>query len=78
MKSRVLKKVGLGLSALFLVTALGLTGCATQDQLNAAVKKAEDAAAKSEAAAAKAEAAQAKCEACAAKCQKTLEKGMQK
>ena len=78
MRKTVLNRVGLGLSALFLVTALGLAGCATQDQLSAAVKKAEDAAAKAEAAAAKAEAAQAKCEACAAKCQKMFEKGMQK
>jgi hypothetical protein len=71
MKSGMLKKFGLGLSALFLVTALGLTGCATQEQVNAAVKKAEDAAARAEAAAAKAEAA-------AAKSQRTFEKGMQK
>jgi preprotein translocase subunit SecG len=78
MKSGVLKKVGLSLSALFLVTALGLAGCATQEQLNAAVKKAEDAATKAEAAAAKAEAAAAKADADAAKCQKTFEKGLQK
>jgi hypothetical protein len=71
MKSPLLKKVGVGLSALFLVTALGLAGCASQEQLNAAVKKADDAAARAEAAAAKAEAA-------AAKSQKTFEKGMQK
>jgi preprotein translocase subunit SecG len=71
MKSALLKKVGVGLSALFLVTALGLAGCASQEQLNAAVKKADDAAARAEAAAAKAEAA-------AAKSQKTFEKGMQK
>ncbi|OGP86140.1 MAG: hypothetical protein A2Z08_12350 [Deltaproteobacteria bacterium RBG_16_54_11] len=71
MKSAVLKKFGLGLSALFLITALGVAGCATQEQVNAAVKKAEDAAARAEAAAAKAEAA-------AAKSQKTFEKGMQK
>jgi preprotein translocase subunit SecG len=71
MKSAVLKKVGLGLSALFLVTALGLAGCATQEQVNAAVKKAEDAAARAEAAAAKADA-------CAAKCEKTFQKGLQK
>jgi preprotein translocase subunit SecG len=71
MKSAVLKKVGLGLSALFLITALGLAGCATQEQVNEAVKKADDAAARAEAAAAKAEAA-------AKKCEKTFEKGLQK
>jgi hypothetical protein len=71
MKSALFKKVGVGLSSLFLITALGLAGCASQEQLNAAVKKAEDAAARAEAAAAKAEAA-------AAKSQKTFEKGMQK
>jgi hypothetical protein len=64
MKSAVFKKVGIGLSSLFLITALGLAGCATQEQLNDAVKKAEDAAARAEAA--------------AAKCEKTFQKGMQK
>jgi hypothetical protein len=38
MKSAVFKKVGIGLSSLFLITALGLAGCATQEQLNDAVK----------------------------------------
>jgi hypothetical protein len=71
MKSAVFKKVGIGLSSLFLITALGLAGCASQQQLNEAVKKAEDAAARAEAAAAKAEAA-------AAKCEKTFQKGLQK
>jgi hypothetical protein len=71
MKSALFKKVGVGLSSLFLITALGLAGCATQEQLNEAVKKAEDAAARADAAAAKAEAA-------AAKSQRTFEKGMQK
>ncbi|MCJ7664479.1 MAG: hypothetical protein MUO24_09595 [Desulfobacterales bacterium] len=71
MQSALLKKVGIGLSALFLITALGVAGCATQEQVNEAVKKADDAAARAEAAAAKAEAA-------AAKCEKTFEKGLQK
>jgi preprotein translocase subunit SecG len=78
MRRTVLNRIGLGLSALFLVTALGLTGCATQEQLNAAVKKAEDAAARAEAAAQQAEKAAHQCEKAAAKCQKTFEKGLQK
>lgn len=63
-KRTLLKKVGIGLSALFLVTALGVAGCATQEQLDAAVKKAEDAAARAEAA--------------AAKCEKAFEQGLRK
>jgi preprotein translocase subunit SecG len=78
MKSAVLKKFGVGLSALFLITALGLAGCASEQQIKAdreaseaAVKKAEDAAARAEAAAKRAEDA-------AAKCEKTFEKSLQK
>lgn len=63
-KRTLLKKVGIGLSALFLMTALGVAGCATQEQLDAAVKKAEDAAARAEAA--------------AAKCEKAFEQGLRK
>jgi hypothetical protein len=70
-KNTLLKKVGISLSALCLLTALGVTGCATQEQVNEAVKKAEDAAVRAEAAAAKAEAA-------AAKCQQAFEKGLRK
>jgi hypothetical protein len=70
-KRTLLKKVGIGLSALFLMTALGVAGCATQEQVDAAVKKAEDAAARAEAAAAKAEAA-------ALKCEKSFEGGLRK
>lgn len=70
-KGSLLQKVGIGLSSLFLIAALGVTGCATQEQVNEAVKKAEDAAARAEAAAAKAEAA-------AAKCEKAFEKGLRK
>ena len=71
MKSAVLKKFGLGLSALFLVTALGLAGCASEQQIKADREAAEAAAKKAEDAAARAEAA-------AAKCEKTFEKGLQK
>jgi len=67
----LLKKVGIGLSALFLMTALGAAGCATQEQLDAAIKKADDAAARAEDAAAKAEAA-------AAKSEKSFEQGLRK
>lgn len=70
-KKTLLKKVGIGLSALCLITALGVVGCATQEQVDAAVKKAEDAAARAEDAAAKAEAA-------AAKCDKAFEQGLRK
>jgi preprotein translocase subunit SecG len=78
MKSAVLKKVGLGLSALFLVTALGLAGCTTEQQVKADRQVAEAAAKKSEDAAARSEAAAKRAEAAAAKCEKTFEKGMQK
>jgi len=70
-KKTLLKKVGIGLSALFLITALGAAGCATKEQVDAAVKKADDAAARAEAAAAKAEAA-------AAKAEKSFEQGLRK
>jgi hypothetical protein len=73
-KRSLLKKVGIGLSALFLVATLGVTGCATYatvEQVDEAVKKAEDAAAKAEDAAARAEAA-------AAKCERTFEQGLRK
>jgi hypothetical protein len=63
-KRTLLKKVGIGLSALCLMTAIGVAGCATQEQLDAAVKKAEDAAARAEAA--------------AAKCEKAFEQGLRK
>lgn len=62
-KRTLLKKVGIGLSALSLITILGI-GCATQEQLNDAVKRAEDAAARAEAA--------------AAKCEQSFEKGLRK
>ena len=78
MKSVVLKKVGLGLSALFLVTALGLSGCASEQQIKADREAAEAAAKKAEDAAARAEAAAKRCEAAAAKWEKTFEKGLQK
>jgi uncharacterized protein YceK len=78
MKSAVLKKFGLGLSALFLITALGLSGCASEMQIKADREAAEAAAKKAEAAAARAEAAASRAEAAAAKCQTTFEKGLQK
>ena len=62
-KRTLLKKVGIGLSSLLLITVLGV-GCATQEQLNEAVKRAEDAAARAEAA--------------AAKCEQAFEKGLRK
>jgi hypothetical protein len=72
-KGSLLKKVGIGLSSLFLIAALGVTGtgCATQEQVNETLKKAEDAAARADAAAARAEAA-------ATKCEKAFEKGLRK
>jgi hypothetical protein len=78
MKSVVLKKVGLGLSALFLVTALGLAGCASEQQIKADREAAEAAAKKAEDSAARAEAAAKRAETAAAKCEKTFEKGLQK
>ena len=66
-KRLLLKKVGIGLASLYLVAALGVTGCATyatQEQLDEAVKRAEDAAARAEAA--------------AAKCEKAFEQGLRK
>lgn len=78
MKSAVLKKVGLGLSALFLVTALGLAGCASEQQIKADREAADAAAKKAEDAAARAEAAAKRAETAAAKCEKTFEKGLQK
>jgi membrane protein required for beta-lactamase induction len=62
-KSTMLKKVGIGLSSLLLIVVLGV-GCATQEQLDEAVKRAEDAAARAEAA--------------AAKCEQAFEKGLRK
>ena len=78
MKSAVLKKVGLGLSALFLVTALGLAGCASEQQIKADREASEAAAKKAEDSAARAEAAAKRAETAAAKCEKTFEKGLQK
>jgi membrane protein required for beta-lactamase induction len=69
-KVTLLQKVGIGLCSLFLIAALG-AGCATQEQVDEAVKKAQDAAVRAEAAAAKAEAA-------AAKCEQSFEKGLRK
>ena len=69
-KVTLLQKIGIGLCSLLFIAALGV-GCATQEQVDAAVKKAEDAAARAENAAAKAEAA-------AAKCQQSFEKGLRK
>jgi FKBP-type peptidyl-prolyl cis-trans isomerase len=91
MKRSVLAKVSVGISALFLLTVLGV-GCASEEQIKAqreaaelAAKKAEDAAARAEAAANRAEAAAKQSEAAAqqanaaaAKCEKTFEKGLQK
>lgn len=80
-KRSLLKKVGIGLSSLFLVAALGVAGCATyatQEQVDEAVRKADDAAAKAEAAAAKADDAAARAEAAAAKCERAFEKGLRK
>jgi uncharacterized protein HemX len=78
MRKSVLKKVGLGFSALFLVAALGLAGCASEEQIKAERQAAELAAKKAEDAAARAEAAANRAEAAAAKCEKTFEKGLQK
>ncbi len=78
MKSALFKRVGLGLSALFLVTALGLAGCASEQQIKADREAAEAAAKKAEDAATRAEAAAKRAEAAAAKCEKTFEKGLQK
>jgi preprotein translocase subunit SecG len=85
MRKKVLKRAGLVLSALFLVTALGLAGCASEQQIKAdreaaelAAKKAEEAAAQAEAAANRSEAAANQANAAAAKCVKTFEKGLRK
>ena len=78
MRRTVLNRIGLGLSALFLVTALGLTGCATEQQIKADREAAEAAAKRAEDAAARAEKAAHQCEKAAAKCQKSFEKGLQK
>ena len=78
MKSAVLKKFGLGLSALFLITALGLAGCASEEQMKAQREASEAAVKKSEDAAARAEAAAKRAEDAAAKCEKTFEKSLQK
>jgi hypothetical protein len=71
MRRTVLKRVGIGFSTLFLVTALGLGGCAYDQQVKADREAAELAAKKADAAAARAEAA-------AAKCEKAFEKGLRK
>jgi hypothetical protein len=78
MRRTVLKKVGIGFSALFLVTALGLGGCAYDQQIKADREAAELAAKKAESAAAKAEAAANRAETAAAKSEKTFEKGLRK
>jgi hypothetical protein len=70
MKRTLLKKVGIGLSALFLIGALGV-GCAYDEELKAQREAAEAAAKRAEDAAAKAEAA-------AAKCEQAFEKGLRK
>ena len=62
-KRTLLKKVGIVFSSLLLIAVLG-AGCATQEQLNEAVQRAEDAAARAEAA--------------AAKCEQAFEKGLRK
>jgi hypothetical protein len=62
-KRSLLKKVGIGFSCLLIIAVLGV-GCATQEQLDKAVKRAEDAAARAEAA--------------AAKCEQAFEKGLRK
>jgi hypothetical protein len=62
-KGSLFQKVVIGFSALCLFAALGV-GCATQEELDAAVKRAEDAAARAEAA--------------AAKCEQAFEKGLRK
>jgi hypothetical protein len=77
MKSAVLKKVGIGLSALFLISFLGL-GCVSEEQIKAHREAAEAAAKKSEDAAARAEAAAKRAEDAAAKSEKAFEKGLQK
>jgi hypothetical protein len=78
MKKSVLKKVGIGFSALFFIAILGV-GCATtDDQIKANREAAELAAKKADDAAARAEAAAARAEAAAAKCEKTFQKGLQK
>jgi membrane protein required for beta-lactamase induction len=77
MERTLLKKVGIGLSSLFLITILGV-GCATEDQIKAHREAAEAAAKRAEDAAARAEAAAQKAEASAVKCEKAFEKGLQK
>jgi hypothetical protein len=77
MKKSVLAKVSIGISALFLITFLGV-GCATDEQVKANREAAELAAKKAEDAAARAEAAANRAEAAAAKCEKTFQKGLQK
>jgi preprotein translocase subunit SecG len=72
-----LKKVGIGLSFLFLIAILGV-GCATEDQIKAQREAAEAAAKKADDAAARAEAAAKRAEAASAKCEKTFEKGLKK
>ncbi|MBN1254582.1 MAG: hypothetical protein JXA50_04850 [Deltaproteobacteria bacterium] len=73
MKKTLLKKVGIGFSALFLIAALGIggVGCAYDEELKAQREAAEAAAKRAEDAAAKAEAA-------AAKCEKAFEQGLRK
>jgi hypothetical protein len=78
MRKTVLNRVGLGLSAMFLVTALGLAGCAAEQQIKADREAAEVAAKKAEDAAARAEAAAKRAEAASAKSVKAFEKGLKK
>ena len=78
MRRTLLKKVGIGLSFLFLIAILGV-GCATtDDQIKANREAAELAAKKADDAAVRAEAAANRAEAAAAKCEKAFEKGLQK
>ncbi len=77
MRRALLKKVGMGLSFLFLIAILGV-GCATEDQVRTQRDSAEAAAKKADDAAARAEAAAKRAEAASAKCEKTFEKGLKK
>lgn len=77
MNKAMLKKVGLGLAGLCLISFIGL-GCATEEQVRAHREAAEAAAKRAEDAAARAEAAAKKAEAAAAKCEKCFQKSMQK
>jgi uncharacterized protein HemX len=78
MGKTVLKKIGIAFSALFLVAALGLAGCAYDQQIKADQEAAELAAKKAEDAATRAEAAAKRAEAASAKSVKVFEKGLKK